>query len=248
MAIIDVKVDGFPLSPLNIFMTEKPNLPSPKKKIKEIEVAGRSGKLVLSDGTYEPVDIELEFNIRVFAVGNKELELNRVRSKISQMFSKTNSKLECTGVDGYFYKVSHYDVGVFERVSESILKFEVVAHTVDGLVYHEEEYKVLQNQVEENVYVSTLTSPIYELVGNGHFTIAVVWETKVEAEISGQCSGSLVIDTERMIVYRKTDKTSQNKMITGDIESLKLRPGSNMIVFISDNANVSAKYLRNEGM
>lgn len=247
MAIIDVKVDGFPLSPLNIFMTEKPNLPSPKKKIKEIEVAGRSGKLVLSDGTYEPVDIELEFNMRVFAVGNKELEFNRVRSKISQMFSKTNSKLECTGVDGYFYKVSHYDVGVFERVSESILKFEVVAHTVDGLVYHEEEYKVLPIEQIEKVRVSTLTSPIYKITGNGTFALAVVDENGNGTKIGGQCSGDLVIDTERMVVYRESDKSSQNKMISGDIELLKLKPGENTIGFMGDTT-LSAKYLRNEGM
>ena len=166
--------------------------------------------------------------------------------------SKVNSKLtfaEGGITDEYHYKVMHYEVSDVERVANSIFKFKVVAHTRDGMLYRNElRWISLEDNRPVEVHVSTVSNPIIKLTGNGQFGIGITGPNMAEA-VKGMCEGDMVIDTERMIVYRDSDKKAMNTMISGDISSLRLYPDPDYrTVVFRHNGTLTCLFADNERM
>ena len=213
----DIEYNNIRGSILKIFARERPSIPAPRKRRKEITIPGRDGSLYTTDEDYEPTEIPVRFNY----IGPPEEWAARWRAA-KKWLSAENSVLKFSDDGGFFYKIAHVELGENERPTEKIGIFEATFITRDGLSYlaeGQEEYDV--EDVLLNLY--EVTHPTYLITGEGRCTLTV--NGNVMTANVGQ---NLTIDTDRMLAYRGNG-TLQNTEVTGDFKKLYLQEGKNSI-------------------
>ena len=58
----DIEYNNIRGSTLKIFARERPSIPAPRKRRKEITIPGRDGSLYTTEEDYEPTEIPVRFN------------------------------------------------------------------------------------------------------------------------------------------------------------------------------------------
>lgn len=213
---IDVEINGVLGSKYNVYLQDRPSIPSAIRKVKAIEIPGRDG--VLTElGEFEPTEFEMKFNF----ITKKE-DFHNKCDAIKNWLFPTNCKLIFSDNPDWFYKISYFEIEEIERLTDRVGVFTVTVHTVDGLKYSTRGERELDiADVKLNQYIEC--KPIYKIAGEGMCTLTVNGKT-MRANV-GQ---NLTIDTEKMLAYRQ-DGTIMNTAVAGDYEDLYLKSGNNTI-------------------
>lgn len=213
----DIEYNNIRGSTLKIFARERPSIPAPRKRRKEITIPGRDGSLYTTEEDYEPTEIPVRFNY----IGPPEEWGARWRAA-KKWLSVGNSALKFSDDGGFFYKVAHVELEENERPTEKIGIFQATFITRDGLSYLVdgiEKYDV--KDVILNPYIAS--HPIYLITGEGKCTLTVNGNT-----VTANVGQNLIIDTDRILAYRENG-TLQNTEVTGDFKKLYLQEGENDI-------------------
>lgn len=209
----DIEYDGIKGSSLKIYARERPSIPAARVRREQIIIPGRDGAVYESDGTFEPTEIEVQFNY----IG-KEREWGKRWRAAQRWLAKENTKLRFSDDDSYFFWISNVSLEANERTTARIGNFTAVFTTKDGLYYLNSGLReYTPEEIQWNPYERS--NPVYRILGEGMCTLAVNGK-----EMTANVGQNLTIDTERMVAYRQ-DGTLQNTAVSGDYENLRFEKG-----------------------
>lgn len=198
-----------------VFPSRRPDIPIPKKRINEIEIAGRDGILTETVGDYEQIIIPVEFNFREAA------EIWNTTYRNIKKWLSGNGILEFSDDRNFCYKVLYI---TFKNEKRKMRK--IGAFTAEFICDPYSYFKTGQETMESEsarVNPGDVCHPIYKITGEGMCTLTVNGKS-----MTANVGQNLTIDTELMLAYRK-DGTLNNAAVTGNYEDLYLNPGENAI-------------------
>ncbi len=210
---------GVNCSRFGIIPARRPSVPAPEIRVTEMEIPGRDGVLVETDGCYGTITIPVEFNYLV----PPEKWMDAYRK--AKRWLTGSGWLVLEDDQDYMYKVLYVKITDTERTSRRIGNFtaEFTCDPYAYLVSGQQEHSV--TDVLYNPYM--LSHPVYKITGEGVCALTVNGNT-----MSANVGQNITIDTELMIAYRE-DGTMQNTGVTGDYEKLYLQEGENTITVTS---------------
>ena len=198
-----------------VAVTERPSIPAPKKRGEYIEVAGRDGALLVTDGTYEPIEFEIMMNY----VRRPESVISSFREIKSWLTG--SGKLTFADDTDVFYKVKNIEISDFQRRTK--FGADLVATVVADpfTYYHSGTQEFNASDVEFNPYHKCC--PTYKISANGQISLNVNGNI-LTANVGGSC----IIDTEKCLAYR--GQALINTETQGaNYEDLRLNSGPNTI-------------------
>ena len=77
----DIEYDGIKGSSLKIYARERPSIPAARVRREQIIIPGRDGAVYESDGTFEPTEIEVQFNY----IGKERENQNYFETQINDL-------------------------------------------------------------------------------------------------------------------------------------------------------------------
>ena len=209
----DIEYGGIRGSSIKIYARERPAIPAARIRREQIIIPGRDGVVYQSDGTFEPTEIEVQFNY----IGKESEWASRWRAS-QRWLSKENEKLRFSDDDGYFFWIDHVELDANEHTTRRIGNFTATFVTRDGLYYLNSGLR--EHDAEEIQWNPYETShPAYKITGEGMCTLEVNGK-----QMTANVGQNLTIDTDRMVAYRQ-DGTLQNTAVTGKYEDLYLTEG-----------------------
>lgn len=197
-------------------MANRPEIPAPERNIEAIEIPGRSGSLIESDGEYKDIEIPIKMNFVV----SPNLWGEQFRAVKKWILGKSG-KLKFSDDASIFYFAKNVTVDSVERAVRESGEF-TATFLCDPHAYIEKgsiERKAAD--VKYNPYDTSC--PKYIITGEGMCTLTVNGKS-----MTANIGQNLTIDTDLMIAYRK-DGTMQNTAVAGNYEDLYLREGDNEI-------------------
>lgn len=212
-----------------IYVTSRPDIPSPNRRYTTTEIAGRDGYLVETDECYDPITIPVEFNF-----------LSKKDTDWGEHFRKAKAWLEDDGTlifsddPDYYYKCYMCSIDSSEREVRRIGKFKA-NFLCDPYMYLKSGDEIIDDPKKLMNHYKTC-HPIYIVNGTGSHNLTVNGKT-----INITVNGELQIDTDLMIVYNQ-DMVSQNSLMTGNYEDLYLKNGENTISFSGENLKVIPRW------
>lgn len=222
----DIEYNGKKTADYDMYVMQRPNIPSPELNAQEIEVPGK-GNVYIRDGTVSDIDIQVGINFSV----SPDIWFAKWReAKKWLLHFESIGKLKFTDDAEFFYRVKKVTIDTAEREAYKIGKF-TVTFTCEGYMYLEsgsKEYSissVLKNDYEE-------CHPVFVLTGSSNTTININGK-KFIVNVGQSC----IIDTDRMLTYRQSGEL-MNTYVTGDYEDLYLKPGTNSISTIGASVKV----------
>lgn len=214
MHMYDIEYNGKVASDMKILVKERPDIPAPKKKSTAVEVAGRDGNLIESDGTYEDITIVVAFNY----ITNPDTWAEVFRTARRWLLSSGSHELKLLDDSGYFYKVKSVEISTNERTSLRIGNFtasflcEPYQYVDAGKMnYSLDSVKFNHYEVSHPQYIIS-GDGVCELYANGNIVKITV-------------DDYITVDTERMMAYK--DDVLQNTSVAGEYEDLYLMSGKN---------------------
>lgn len=219
--------NGIKDSDLGIYSVKRPNIPIPSKNIVEEDVPGRDGKLITDLGTYNNIEISVQYN---YASREEFCTIGRkIKSWVHEI---EDNKLSFSDDPEWFYKVEYCRLEVIERIFKVKGTFELT-FVCKPYQYSFSGLKTLEftsnNITIKNIYAKT--SPIYAITGSGEPTF--LFNNK-EVKINLGSNIKLIIDVDKRVCY-KSDRTYRNIDITGYYEDMKLIKGANTISWSGGN-------------
>lgn len=211
-----VTFKGQSCNELGLLIKKRPDIPAPKRRITEIEVAGRDGVLIQADEMYEPVTISVDFN---FMSENKESWLETFRRARSWL--RGSGELDMSDDEDFFYKVLYVEISDSERTSRRIGNFKAnficdpYNYSKRGAIF------VSPEEVTYNPYM--VAHPVYRIEGSGNTSLVING-----VPVSVSVTDSITIDTDRMIAFDANNQVANTSLI-GDYADLYLREGDNTI-------------------
>lgn len=203
------------LAAIGFMITQRPDMPAPQRRFKEIEIPGRDGTLTIDEGTYDDIDLKVELNY----VSHPDRWHERFRQIKMILRDAKGAQLRFSDDQGYFMKIKKCSLGTNERVLRVGGKMKAT-FTLDPFFYAESGLSEIHSwQTIMNNF--DLSQPVYRITGEGMCTLTVNGKT-MKANV-GQ---NLIIDTSLRLAYR-TDGTIQNTSVSGSYEDLYLLPGLN---------------------
>ncbi len=212
-----VRYNGCKCTDVGLKVAKRPNIPIPQKRIIEIIIPGKSGALHVDEGTYEGIEILVEFN---FSQPPNEwgVALRKIRK---WLHGKGDGRLIFSDDEQFFYKVSYVraDDDIERKLKrlgylEAVFVCEPFTYSIEGDTVISIPC-VLQNDGE-------VADPLYQISGEGVCTLTVNGNS-----VTANVGQELIIDTELLIAFR--GEAIENTAVTGDLEALRLQAGENSI-------------------
>lgn len=196
----------------------RPSVPAPVQKVKVSELAGRDGGYYDVENVYGDIAIQITFS---FSQKNKLLWHQTYRAIKNWLLSGDNGDLKFSDDVGFHYRVKNVQIDSTDRIAWTI--GEVTATFIcDGYTYLDSGDTQINLAARiQNDYA--LCMPIYDITGNGAFTLTVNSKS-----MTGTVSTNLTIDTERMLAIQN-GSTWVNTTVSGDYQDLWLKPGLNLL-------------------
>lgn len=209
---------------LGIMVTTRPSIPSPVERGEYIDIAGRDGSLLITDGTYENITIEVAMNF----VRPPHQWMKTFRE--AKAWIKGGGKLRMSDDIEVFYKVKACGISSNDRTAKE--GGHIVASFVcDPFSYFESGLIPIEGGGQiNNPFMES--HPIYKITGNGTCTLTVNGNDMVVTV--GQ---NVTIDTDLMLSYRE-DGELVNSSVQGDYKDLWMPSGMNS-VSITNGFNLS---------
>lgn len=199
---------------LGLAVATRPSIPTPQPRGEYAQVSGRDGALLVTDGTFENIQIDVEMNYvrRPVYVGESYRAI--------KTWLTGGGKLKMSDDPEVFYKVKAATVGGYSRRGR--MGADLTASFIcDPFTYFESGlYSVLPGKIYNQFYTAC---PQYVIEGEGVCTLTVNGN-----EITANVGQNLTIDTDLYIAYRE-DKTVMNTAITGEYEDMWLNHGENEV-------------------
>ncbi|WP_304341248.1 distal tail protein Dit [Metaclostridioides mangenotii] len=209
-------IDGKSSKEYSLSIYERPNIPTPKMRVEEIEVDGRDGSLTRKKG-YSNIDIEVELNIL------EDILKPRLRQiKAWLLYAK---KICFSDDFEYFYKVKNVEIDDIENEIDCYGKFTVKFYC-DPFIYSNNGEKIIELSSNKILNLGTYESrPYFKLIGKGniYFTLnnkrvnikGVSDYVEIDSETFTCTRGSL-----NMLAQMQGDfpilNTGENNIILGD--------------------------------
>lgn len=215
-ATFHIFYNGESCKDVGLSVVSRPTIPIPKREHETIKVEGRDGELHRDKGTYEDIEIKINFN---FVSKNADIWAQDLRKVKKWLYSGKDERLILSDDPEYYYKVKQAAMSDSERKVRRIGSFDI-SFTCEPYMYRIDGQE--EKQVTEYLYNPYMkTQPVYEIYGNGEITLQVNGN-QVKAKVSGQ----LNIDTKLGICYNAANEIS-NASLTGEYEGLYLEEGDN---------------------
>lgn len=203
-----------------LLIKERPSIPAPSRRVTTIQVAGRSGKMVIDDELFEDIVIPVKFN---FLSKNPDTWMEVFR-KAKQWLRLDGNLYFSDDEDWYFY-AKYVQITDTERTSRRLGNF-VAEFCCDPYMYARSgEIERTPEECRHNPYM--ISHPLYKITGTGSGTLYVNGSS-----LAFTSPGELSIDTEMMLTSDGTGKL-MNAAISGDYKELYLREGANDIAISS---------------
>lgn len=210
-----VAFKGQSCNEFDLLVKKRPDIPAPKRRITEIEVAGRDGVLIQADEVYEQITIPVQFNFMV----DKKNWLETFRK--AKAWLRGSGRLEMSDDEDFFYKVLYCEITDSERTSQRLGNFvanfvcEPYNYANRGAIFMEPAL------AEYNPYL--ISHPVYHIEGSGTTSLIVNG-----VPVSVSVTDSITIDTDRMIAFDASNQVANTSLI-GDYADLYLQEGDNTI-------------------
>ncbi len=195
-------------------VTTRPSIPAPVPRGEYVQIAGRDGSLLVTDGTYENITISVPMN---FA---------RPPVKLGESFRSAKNWIKGGGTlkmsDDFdvFYKVKAAALTKASRKGKLGMEF-LADFVCDPYTYMDSGLVPIQ---PGNIYNPfDVSHPVYTILGEGMCTLTVNGNS-----ITANVGQNLTIDTDLFLAYRQ-DGTLQNSAVTGDYDLLWLQEGENTV-------------------
>lgn len=209
--------NGHTNTEIGILVRERPSIPSAEYNYTEVKIPGRDGSIFKEDGTVSDITITVPFT---FAEKSQRWQ-ERFRTARRWLMRKDDTELILSDELEYFYHVKHTKINAAERQVKEVGEFEV-EFTCEGYRYRTDgKAEYTPEEVFYNPY--DRSRPVYLITGEGE-CILQVNGSQMKANV-GQ---NLVIDTDRLMAYRK-DGELMNTSVYGDYAELHLLPGENTV-------------------
>lgn len=210
--MFEIIYNGERATNLGVAVTTRPNVPAPKPRGEFVEIAGRDGALLVTDGTFNNITIPVKLNF-VRAQQYWWDTYRRVKNWITG-----SGKLNLSDDFGWFYKVKQASLAGEER--KVIVGGKVEARFIcDPYQYAEAgQFFLPVDEVVLNPYA--VAHPTYKIEATGTWTLEVNGATATG-------TGSTIIDTDKMLAYY--DKQTRNNTVRCEYEDLYLKKGRNEI-------------------
>lgn len=205
-----------------IEVVSRPSIPAPEIRGEYVSVAGQDGSLLITDGAYENIAIDVPMNVvnRPYWLGD-----NYRRAKAWLRGSGPLRFFDDTSV---YYRVKHAGVMDNQRFRRG-QKF-TASFICDPYAYLESGLHTIS--AGEITNPGDIALPKYRLTGNGEVTLVVNGHS-----VTADVSGALTIDRDLMIAYTD-DKTVVNTATSGDFIPLSLQPGLNEVEVIGGDVSI----------
>jgi predicted phage tail component-like protein len=218
----DMKYNGKYAQELGLKIASRPNIPTPKREYKTVKIEGRDGDLHIDKGTYEDIEISIEFGYMIQDFS----EWCALTREIKKWLCKvaTDNKLILSDDAEFFYKVKSIESDEIQRIYRRTGKIKVT-FVCDPYIYlNDGEIEI---PISNSIYNAfEVCKPVYKITGEGVLTLTVNGKS---ATINvGQ---NLTIDTNLKLCYR--DGATQNTAMTGDFNDLVFKEGENALTYTS---------------
>ncbi|MEH7464579.1 distal tail protein Dit [Bacillus thuringiensis] len=189
------------LEDYGIYLTSKPNLPSPEENMQAIEVSGRSGSLTMKDGSYK--DIEVTVGIRFRYTG----ESTQDRFTLIHNWLSGSGDLVFSEFDSFILRVKHvrplkwdYNPTILQYSTE--VTFICYPFKFGGrITYNLTKPQYIFNDGTRESY------PVIKVFGKGDISLSINNQTVVLKGVEDY----ITIDSNQMNTYKDT-KPQNNKM------------------------------------
>ena len=199
----------------------RPSIPAPVMRGDFVQIAGRSGSLLVTDGTYEVITIPVVLNFVSWSKNPNELGAKYREAKAWLMGSGNLSFSDDMDV---FYKVISVAISSYERF-RTAGRIEA-EFTCDPFTYFREGETYINIPTSGKTLTNNYpieSRPLYHITGEGVCSITVNGKT-----ITANVGQNLWIDCYKMFAYRE-DGTLMNTAVSGDLDLLVLKPGDNSV-------------------
>ena len=211
----DIEFAGITGRAAGVKVTQRPAVPSPRRRYNSTIVPGRAGSLIELD-EYEDIEIPVKMNF----VTSPEVWGTQFRNVKKWLLGKSG-RLVLSDDPGCFYRVKMVAINDTEREVREGGTFTAI-FLCDPYTYMAEGRE--EQNMESASYNPYETScPIYRIAGEGVCTLTVNGKS-----MTANVGQNITIDTGLMIAYRE-DGTIQNTEVKGDYEDLYLQEGENEI-------------------
>lgn len=202
---------------MGILVRKRPSIPSAEYNYTEVKIPGRDGSIYKEDGTVSDITISVSFTF----AENPQKWQERFRMARRWLLGKEDKELILGDDPEYFYLVKHTRINAAERQVKEVGEFEV-DFICEGYRYRNDgKAEYTSEEVFYNPY--DRSRPIYLITGEGECILQVNGR-----QMKANVVQNLVIDTDRMMAYRKDGKL-MNTSVYGDYEELQLLPGENTV-------------------
>lgn len=216
----------------NLLVNNCPSVPQLKEDIEEVNVDGRSGSLIIKNGTYQ--DRKLSINFKLLDVENIWEQME----EITDWLLNVKSNKLYYDRDDYYYKVKKVEIGDLKKEVQKHGEFKV-DFICEPFLYSDTVYKKVY-------FADGETSKTFKVTNNGHFDVEPIIEietdsnTNIVLEINSEnitinnVNGKLIIDSNLMLCYIGT--TNKLPDMFGNFPMLNI--GENNIIIRSQNRNI----------
>lgn len=213
-------------------------IPSPKKRIETVQIAGRDGTMYKTTDNFEDIDIKVSFT----AINESQdyTDWYRWWGEVKRWMLSGHDRIKIGAYPGQFFKVKNIQLGDPSR-SWYIMATMDITITCDPYIYMDdgERERPLQSG---SLFADCACNPVYKFAG----------ETTLELVVNGNSvtvniGQNIVLDTDLMTCYRVTGgaRVIANADIEGAaLDKLRLKAGDNTIT-ITAQGSVAATIIPN---
>ena len=188
------------LKEYGIYIRERVSIPAPQKKYEEIEVVGRSGKLIKELG-YEDIEINVQFNF---------FETENIPKKIRQLTPLLlNTKtISFTDDNEVFYKVKKVSISDISREIR-VFGFFNINFTLEPFSYLANSFPIKLTTGTKLTNLGTYESePYIKITGSGNVTLNI---NNKELQLKA-VDGYIEIDSEAKETHKSYESMNHKKV------------------------------------
>ena len=213
--MFEISYKGRVSTDLGLRVEKRPAFPAPERNVEYKDIPGRSGSLVIDNGTYKDIEVDIKFNF----VNEDETAISRVfRDAKAWLLSGGSGSLTVSDDTDVYYKVKNVSIGDSDRTARIGHSFTATFRLDPYTYYKSGETPISLPAMLYNAHEAA--EPVYSITGEGVCTI-----TTTSGTVTAQVGQNLTIDTANMISYRTDSGVRNNIAITGDLEDLKIPAG-----------------------
>lgn len=202
---------------IGIKAVKRPSIPAPVRKYREIAIEGRNGKLYEDLGTYDDIEIAVQYN---FISQDYHGTMRLVKNWISKI---KDNKLKFSDDLDYFLRVNKASIDTPERIWKIAGRFIVKFNCKP---FHFLESGTITIPLTSDMKLfndGEVAYPMYKIKGEGMCDL-VVNNKSVRVNVGQE----IFIDTERQLCL-KSDGSTLNSSLQGSYEDLYLQEGNNIL-------------------